>query len=591
MRNKYLDVLKAIAIIAVVLYHTGLMTYGYLGVDLFLVIAGYLTTKSLYSKMCMPNSQTGGGRFYVKFEISRIIRLLPPLLVVGVFCMLLGYFVMLPDDYENLSQSVIASNFFGNNILAAITTKDYWAATNEYKPLMHTWYVGVIMQFYLVYPIIFYIAKFFKKNPQKTLSVLVGAICAISLFLFFITTDVAQRFYYLPSRFFEFAAGGLIALSRTSQSKTEYHIPKWVVHSCYAILLALFFVNKEFFPSNIKLVLVVILSCILVFSESVLENSITSNQYIAKIGAASYSIFLWHQVLLAFYRYTISNHFTVFSFGLYIIAVAFFSWLTYSLIEQKTSGWLKQDKSKRVFYVLVVIVFLGLNAFSAYIYSHAGVIRDVPELYINKDDIHRGLHSEYNDKIYKLDKPFETEKEHWLIIGNSFGRDFTNVILESPIADKVEVSYIFEGKHVEPEYSERFATSDKVFFSTKGVTKEKVAEVESICVANGLTPDQLVIVGEKNFGENNGQFYVKRNKPYYFDQRTKVNEKILQNNLYMKSLYGNRYLDLLSLVIDEDNTVPVFSPDHYYISQDCYHFSKGGAVWFAQLIDWSQYIK
>ena len=63
MRNKYLDVLKAIAIIAVVLYHTGLMTYGYLGVDLFLVIAGYLTTKSLYSKMCMPNSQTGGADF------------------------------------------------------------------------------------------------------------------------------------------------------------------------------------------------------------------------------------------------------------------------------------------------------------------------------------------------------------------------------------------------------------------------------------------------------------------------------------------------------------------------------------------------
>ena len=130
---------------------------------------------------------------------------------------------------------------------------------------MHTWYVGVIMQFYLVYPILFYIAKLFKKNPQKTLSVLVGVIGVFSLFLFFITTDVAQRFYYLPSRFFEFAAGGLIALSRTSQSKTEFHIPKWVVHSCYAILLALFFVNKEFFPSNIKLVLVVILSRILVF--------------------------------------------------------------------------------------------------------------------------------------------------------------------------------------------------------------------------------------------------------------------------------------------------------------------------------------
>lgn len=590
MRHKYLDVLKAIAIIAVVLYHSGYSTYGYLGVDLFLVIAGYLTTRSLCSRLLLSNDQTG-GRFYVNFELNRINRLLPPLLIIGVFCMLVGYMVMLPDDYENLSQSVIASNFFGNNILAAITTKDYWAVTNEYKPLMHTWYVGVIMQFYLVYPILFYIAKLFKKNPQKTLSVLVGVIGVFSLFLFFITTDVAQRFYYLPPRFFEFAAGGLIALSCTSQTKTEYHIPKWVVYSCYVILLAMFFVNKEILPSNIKLVLVVILSCILVLSEDILENNITGNQSIAKIGAASYSIFLWHQVLLAFYRYTISSNFTVVSYGLFIIAVAFLSWLTYGLIEQKTNGWLKQNESKCVFYVIVIASFLGLNAFSAYIYLQAGVVRDVPELYIDKKDIHRGLHSEYNDKIYKLDKPFETEKEHWLIIGNSFGRDFTNVILESPIADKVEVSYIFEGKHIEPNYSERFATSDKVFFSTKGVTKEKVAEVESLCVANGLTPDQLIIVGEKNFGENNGQFYINRNKPYYYEQRTKVNEKILENNLFMKSLYGNRYLDILSLVIDGNNTVPVFSPDHHYISQDCYHFSKGGAVWFAQLIDWSQYIQ
>lgn len=63
MRNKYLDVLKAFAIIAVVLYHTGLMTYGYLGVDLFLVIAGYLTTKSLHSKMMAPETAAGGGSF------------------------------------------------------------------------------------------------------------------------------------------------------------------------------------------------------------------------------------------------------------------------------------------------------------------------------------------------------------------------------------------------------------------------------------------------------------------------------------------------------------------------------------------------
>ena len=156
MRIKYIDVLKAVAIIAVVLYHTGLMTYGYLGVDLFLVIAGYLTTRSICSNLVVSDYQTTRGcRYYVRFEFSRVIRLLPPLLVAGALCMLLGFFTMLPDDYENLSQSVIATNGFGNNILSAITVGDYWKVSNNYRPLMHTWYVGVVMQFYLVYPFLF----------------------------------------------------------------------------------------------------------------------------------------------------------------------------------------------------------------------------------------------------------------------------------------------------------------------------------------------------------------------------------------------------------------------------------------------------
>ena len=104
---------KAFAIIAVMLYHAGLMEYGYLGVDVFLVVAGYFTTKHLYSKLFTANCPSTAELFYLNFEVSRIIRLLPPLLVAGTICMALGYIFMLPDDYENLSQSVIATNFFG----------------------------------------------------------------------------------------------------------------------------------------------------------------------------------------------------------------------------------------------------------------------------------------------------------------------------------------------------------------------------------------------------------------------------------------------------------------------------------------------
>ena len=168
-RSACLDVLKAIAIIAVVLYHSGFLKSGYLGVDVFLVIAGFLTTRNLEKRVWSPDV-SGGRKWYLSFVSSRVIRLLPVLLVAGLLAMVIGWVTMLPDDYENLSESVIATNLFGNNILAAITTGNYWDVANDYKPLMHTWYVGLLMQIYLVYPLLFCLAKLDKTAPGKTRS-------------------------------------------------------------------------------------------------------------------------------------------------------------------------------------------------------------------------------------------------------------------------------------------------------------------------------------------------------------------------------------------------------------------------------------
>lgn len=589
MRFKYLDVLKAIAIIAVVLYHSGFISYSYLGVDLFLVINGYLITKSLSRRILIGRSGVCNTVFrdYYEFEVGRIVRLLPVLLVAGIVCMALGYWVMLPDDYENLSESVVATNLFANNILAAITTKNYWDVVNEYKPLMHTWYVGLVMQFYLVYPVLFFLARLDKKNPKRTLLVMISTLTLVSLLTYFGTDDIAHRFYFLPSRFFEFAVGGIVALTWTPK-EGEKSCHSWFVYVCYVLLLVLMAMKKEVIPASFKLIVVVVLSAVLVMADNVLENRITANAYLAKIGAASYSIFVWHQILLAFYRYTISSHFTVISYTLFLVAVALLSWITYNYVEQKTIVWLKEKKSKMLFYTFTIFLFLGLTGFAGFIYKKGGVVRDVPELYINKNE--HVNHKAYNDKIYALDKPFETDKLHWLVVGNSFGRDFANVILESPIADSVEVTYIYVADFNMPKYSERFASADRVFLSSLGATQETVNELELVCKSNEFSIDNLVIVGTKNFGASNGQFYVKRNRPDYYDQRTEMEAGYLERNEEMKDLYGDRYLDLIGLVIDEKGTMPVFTPDHHFVSQDCRHFSQGGAIWFSKLIDWNKYI-
>ncbi len=139
-----LDIVKAISIIAVVFYHIGWLETGYLGVDVFFAINGFLIVPSLVEKIA------SGSFSYTSFLLKRIIRLWPLVLLAAAVCLIVGYVGMLPDDYENLSQSVIASNFMSQNILSAITTKNYWDVSNEFKPLMHFWYIG-ILEYWLNY--------------------------------------------------------------------------------------------------------------------------------------------------------------------------------------------------------------------------------------------------------------------------------------------------------------------------------------------------------------------------------------------------------------------------------------------------------
>ena len=136
--RKDLDALKGISIIAVVLYHVGILPYGYLGVDTFLVINGFFIIPSLIE------SQTIGNYSFGQWFVTRMSRFLPIIIIASVVCLAIGYFVMIPDDYENLSQSTFASLIFCQNILSAITTGNYWDSVNEYKPLMQSWQLGVI---------------------------------------------------------------------------------------------------------------------------------------------------------------------------------------------------------------------------------------------------------------------------------------------------------------------------------------------------------------------------------------------------------------------------------------------------------------
>ena len=177
-RNISLDIIKGIAIIAVVLYHLGVSKNGYLGVDLFFVISGYLVARSIMKNF-------GQDKFsYWSYLNKRISRLWPGLILISAIALGLGWVFMMPMHYKLDCEAVVGTNFFVNNVVQCLTAGNYWDSANEYKPLMHTWYIGILVQFYLIFPLIFIIAKKFSRQWKAASFYIMVVLSLLSILLY-----------------------------------------------------------------------------------------------------------------------------------------------------------------------------------------------------------------------------------------------------------------------------------------------------------------------------------------------------------------------------------------------------------------------
>ncbi len=569
-RRKDLDVLKAFAIIAVILYHFDFSIYGYLGVDLFFVVNGFLITKSLIQLI------NKGSFSYSDFILKRFCRLYPLVIISGVVSLLVGALSMLPDNYENVSMSVISSNLFLNNVLSAITTKNYWDVVNNYKPLMHTWYLGIVAAFYLIYPLFFIVPMKLLKNKSvsevlKRILVLITVCTIVSLVLYFIPSiPHASKFYYLPFRFYELSFGAIIAfVYKTTESKTFFKIINRV---SVVLILLLMFINTKFINDSLRLISVVVLSSLALYTYSTpkgRKNIYDFLPFISNIGMKSYSYFIWHQLILAFWRCYIGSEFTLVHTivcGLIIILV---SEVSYYFIENKIKPG-KKTLAICVACAAVVCVVSGI------IYLRAGVIRDVPELGISADKTERQMHASYCDRIYGYNNGFsQNNKIKVSVIGNSFARDFANILLESSYADKIEISYTTDYAE---EYNQRFLESDYIFLYSQD-------ETVYVQLSQVVDKEKIWVIGTKNFGECNDMIYLRRNRDDYFDTTIKPSEDSLLLNQKMKNLYKDHYIDLMAPIMNDSNEVSVFTNDNKFISQDCRHLTQYGAMFYAEVLN------
>jgi len=138
---------KSIAILPVILFHAGFQTFsgGFVGVDVFFVISGYLITNIILSELKQSKFSI------INFYERRARRILPMLFFVMGVSSVFAYAWMMPDEFKNVAQSVLATAIFSNNILLAMTS-GYWDLASKFKPLLHTWSLGVEEQYYVIFP-------------------------------------------------------------------------------------------------------------------------------------------------------------------------------------------------------------------------------------------------------------------------------------------------------------------------------------------------------------------------------------------------------------------------------------------------------
>ena len=290
-----IDGVRAVAVMGVILAHAGLgAPGGFLGVDIFFVISGYLITTILLRDL-------EAGRYTLRgFYERRARRILPALVLVIACCVPFAVWLLLPDFLENFGQSVFATLFFSNNILLAATS-GYWEIESAFKPLLHTWSLGVEEQFYIVFPLLLaFLWRFGRRVQIVTLAV--AALVSFALAEHGWRTYPEASFYLPTSRAWELLAGCLIAyLPRKPRGSDQA-----VTLACLPALILPLVLFDEHTPSPSVYSAIPVLATaglILFNRPETLAFKVLALRPLVFIGLISYSAYLWHQPVFAFVAY------------------------------------------------------------------------------------------------------------------------------------------------------------------------------------------------------------------------------------------------------------------------------------------------
>jgi peptidoglycan/LPS O-acetylase OafA/YrhL len=362
-----IDGLRSIAVLPILLFHAGVSALpgGFLGVDIFFVISGYLITGILARDMAAERFSL--WRFYQR----RAVRIFPALFAMLAAVLVIGVVVLLPNELARLGTSAAASAAFVSNIFFWHTV-DYFGGLAETKPLLHTWSLGVEEQFYLFFPVLLLAAR--RWLPRLVVPLLwVAVVGSFALGWVLAQSYPTGAFYLIPTRAWELAIGGLVALGAFPKLGAGARQAAAVAGLALIVASIVVIDASWSIPSPWSLPSCLGAALLIAYGEGALTARVLTLSPMRWVGAISYSLYLWHWPIITFWRLTHTMELaaveTVLLVGASIAAGA----ASYYLIEQPVLRRYRGDPRARG------IALVGLAGVAATVLVSWGVARFGPE--------------------------------------------------------------------------------------------------------------------------------------------------------------------------------------------------------------------
>jgi len=351
--RKDIDALRALAVLAVIGFHffPSYFHLGFLGVDLFFVISGYLITK-------MIQDQLISNRFsYVAFYIKRIKRIFPAMLVMLIATGITATYLLIASDLLRFSKSLLATLSFVANIYFW-RTGGYFSTADELKPLLHMWSLGVEEQFYLFFPLaLVLVMSAFRRPLGPILVILLISACSYASNIYIGSIGGANpAFFLLPTRVWQFGLGSLFALlPPPSQQQSSVK-----TNGIFLVGMSLIGLNFIVTPDNLPSATFLSMGAALILWNNTKENSALIKLFTIKplqlIGLCSFSLYLWHWPILVFLKYVYLGEIPTYILIAALVSTFIVSYLSWRYIENP----FREATSTKVTILFICVLYLML---------------------------------------------------------------------------------------------------------------------------------------------------------------------------------------------------------------------------------------